>query len=104
MALDGHASPPMSPLEKLSIVQTLKKKELNLGDVWYVVSRRWYRRWENACTGRDEKNETHVDESKITPVDNADIADARGNIIVTPSEGVNVEFLPAEAWEHLVAW
>jgi len=93
-----------SPHEKLSIIQTLKQKEMVEGETWFVISHSWFRNWERACSGTVDKNGSQIDESSVNPVDNSDIANPEGNISVSPIEGLNVDYIPKEAWEHFVQW
>jgi ubiquitin carboxyl-terminal hydrolase 4/11 len=92
----------LSPQEKLTIIRKMKQKEMVEGETWFVVSHSWYKKWERACSGKVEKNE--ADESSIPAVDNSDIATVEGNISMTPAEGLNVDYVPEQAWEHLVQW
>jgi ubiquitin carboxyl-terminal hydrolase 4/11/15 len=107
--LNIHAStsnpPPsiLSPAEKYAIITTLKKKEMVDGETWFVVSHAWYRTWEAACSGQATK-EVPVDESSIAAVNNDDIADVAGNLGLNHTEGIDVDYVPEQAWEHFEQW
>jgi ubiquitin carboxyl-terminal hydrolase 4/11/15 len=92
------------PHEKLSIINTLKQKEMTEGETWFIISHPWYRKWEQACLGKPDKKGVQLDETSIGPIDNSDIADSDGNIIVSPAEGLNVDYIPEQAWEHFLQW
>jgi ubiquitin carboxyl-terminal hydrolase 4/11/15 len=96
-------SQAVPPLEKLSTIKTLRERPLKVGDTWYIVVRRWYRRWEKACTGEVDK-EGGVEESALGPVDNSSLLGNDGNITATLVEGLDAEFVPKDAWELFVAW
>jgi ubiquitin carboxyl-terminal hydrolase 4/11/15 len=97
------AAQAVSPPEKLSTIKNLRQQPLKVGDTWYIVARRWYRRWEKACTGEVDK-EGAVEESALGPVDNAPLLDKDDNITSTLMEGIDVEFVPKDVWELFVAW
>ncbi|KII87454.1 hypothetical protein PLICRDRAFT_699818 [Plicaturopsis crispa FD-325 SS-3] len=93
----------MTPPQKHAHIQQLKSAPMKVGETWYIVSRAWYRRWAKACTGEVDK-EGAVDESSIGPVDNSALVDAGGQFISTALEGVDVEFVPREAWDAFMHW
>jgi ubiquitin carboxyl-terminal hydrolase 4/11/15 len=95
--------PSVSPLEKLSTIKKLRQNHLNVGDTWYIVARRWYKRWEKACTGEVDK-EGGVEQSELGPIDNSPLLDKDENVTSGLVEGIDVEFVPKEAWELLVTW
>ena len=98
------SSSTLAPKEKHDKVATLTKRDMVVGEMWYVVSRRWYRRWEKACTGLVDK-EGGVEEKDIGPVDNGHLVDLKGNITSRSlTEGVDVQYVPHEAWELLTEW
>lgn len=94
----------LPPQEKLKIIKTLKDKEMFEGETWFVISHSWYKKWENACSGKVDKTGSQIYESNLGPVDNSDIADQQGKIKVSPQDGLNVDYIPKEAWDHLVTW
>ena len=56
-----------------------------------------------ACSG-DVVKDVQADEGSLGPVNNEDIADANCNITVSPMEGINVDYVPEQAWDHFEAW
>lgn len=101
-----HSTPPpasSSPAEKLEYIRQLCATPLKAGDTWYLVSKRWYRRWEKACTGEEDKDGS-VQEKDLGPVDNASLVDMRGKIVSTVIEHVDVEYVPEAAWQAFVNW
>lgn len=100
----SSSASPLTPREKYEKITSLAKRDMVVGETWYVVSRRWYRRWEKACTGTVDK-EGGIEEKDVGPVDNGHLVDLKGNLTTHAlSEGVDVHFLPPEAWDLLAAW
>jgi ubiquitin carboxyl-terminal hydrolase 4/11/15 len=93
---------PMSPADKLALVQSLNKKQMQVGDTWYLVARQWYRRWQKACSGELDK-EGPLHEKDVGPVNNSALVDKDGNLVYA-IEGVDVEYVPQEAWSYLISW
>jgi ubiquitin carboxyl-terminal hydrolase 4/11/15 len=103
-AAPSPAAKNLLPHEKLAIINTLKQRDMVEGETWFVISHGWFRKWERACSGKADKDDTLIDESSLASIDNSDIADSDGNITVSPAEGINVDYVPTEAWEHFVLW
>ncbi|KAI0065534.1 cysteine proteinase [Artomyces pyxidatus] len=112
MASQGEAdvqsivlSPPpsMTPQTKWATIDEMRKKPMQEGQTWHLVAKSWFRRWQKAVTGEQDK-EGGVDERDIGPVDNTSIVDASGQLSSNPTEGVDVEYLPEDAWSLLVTW
>ena len=104
VSISSASSSTPTPKEKYDKVTALTKRDMIVGETWYVVSRRWYRRWEKACTGMLDKD-GGVEEKDIGPVDNGHLVDLKGNLTTASlAEGVDVQFVPEEAWELLIEW
>lgn len=88
---------------KLTTVKQSREAPMKVGDFWYIISRRWYKRWEKACTGEVDK-EGGMEESDLGPVDNSHLLDKDGNITSSLLEGVDVEFVPEDVWALFVSW
>lgn len=95
------AIPP--PSEKLRLVEPLCKEPMKIGETWYIVSRRWYRRWQKACSGEQDK-EGAVEEKDVGPVDNTSLVDISGSLVSSAVEHVDVEFVPEAVWSYFVSW
>lgn len=88
------------PHQQLTSVQALKMKPLVEGDIWFLISKSWYTRWENACTGRVSKSSSTP--TPIGPIDNSDIVSTSPfsgklyDLILEPPvvEGETAEFVP----------
>lgn len=99
-----------APYEQLMSIRALKSKALVEGDVWFLVSKKWYSQWENACTGRVSKESPACDD--VGPIDNTDITQPapypgkKYDIILDPPvvEGDTAEFIPKLAHEFLEQW
>ncbi|KAI0788771.1 hypothetical protein C8Q75DRAFT_767864 [Abortiporus biennis] len=101
-----NGSPPTSHLslpEKLDKITTLCRVQMTPGETWYLVGRRWFKRFQKACSGEVDK-EGAVSEKDLGPVDNSTLVDSRGNLISPIVEHVDVEYVPEEAWNLLVSW
>lgn len=108
MGNSGEHSPlqddPVAPEERYKLIRQLKGVPMKENEVWYVVSRSWFRRWEKACTGEVDK-EGLVLESQLGPVDNSSIADEKSALVAASLlEGVDVEYVPKAAWNCFVKW
>lgn len=95
-----ESAPSLCRPDHLPAIQELKNKSLRKGDVWFVVARAWYRRWERACRGVAGKDGPQ----DVGPVDNSSIADATGRLSAQLVEGVTVEYVPEQAWKLFVEW
>jgi ubiquitin carboxyl-terminal hydrolase 4/11 len=95
-----ESAPSLCRPDHLPTINNLKNKPLLKGDIWFVVARAWYRRWEQACTGAAGKDGPQ----DVGPVDNSGIADAAGRLSAQLLEGVTVEYVPEQAWNLYVEW
>lgn len=112
----GLQTPPQSqskapaPPEQFISIQALKSKPLREGDDWCVVSKSWYTRWEDACSGRISKDSNGS--TNVGPIDNTDITDISPypgvdyDLRLSPpvAEGESCEFLPSMAQDFLEQW
>lgn len=93
---------------QLEMIAPLVKGSPKAGDSWFVVSRRWYRKWQTACGSEEidkDKDLQGISVADLGPVDNQDIADKRtGKLTRKVQEGVDAVFVPSEAWFILEAW
>ncbi|KAI0657997.1 cysteine proteinase [Cubamyces menziesii] len=103
----GHpvfgADAARSSAQKLEFVEREMKKEMQVGQTWYIVSRRWYLRWKKAMTGLEDK-EGRVEEKDVGAVDNTPLCDQRGQVTSDLIEHVDCEFVPEEVWSKLKEW
>ncbi|KAF8141639.1 cysteine proteinase [Boletus edulis] len=93
----------LDPAQKFHYVTQRRLRQMQVGDTWYIVSRRWYRRWETACQGIEDKS-GHFDEKDLGPVDNSPLVDRDGNPISNLTEGIDVEFVPSDVWKAFTTW
>ncbi|KAL4073013.1 hypothetical protein V8B97DRAFT_297817 [Scleroderma yunnanense] len=93
----------LTPPEKFEYINQLRHQAMHVGETWFVISRQWYRRWEFACQGTMDKSGP-IEEKDIGPVDNTPLVDQNGNLTSSITEGVDVEFVPEDAWKAFVAW
>ena len=102
-----QAPPPTTHLsiqQKAARIKQLRSKPMVAGEIWYIISREWFRRWEIACGIVSDKTVDPLLEENIGPPDNSSLFDAQGNLVSSLVESVDVEFLPQDAWSELVAW
>ena len=93
----------LTPAQKMHYVTERRLRQMQVGDTWYIVSRRWYRRWEIACQGIPDKSGP-VDEQDLGPVDNTPLVDRDANLVSNLAEGVDVEFVPWDVWKAFTTW
>lgn len=97
------AAHSMTLAEKLAFVEGKKKKQMEIGETWFLVSQGWWKRWRKACTGEEDK-EGAVTEEELGSVDNAPLVDSEGNLKKGLLEGEDVEFVPYDAWRCFTIW
>jgi ubiquitin carboxyl-terminal hydrolase 4/11/15 len=93
----------LPPGEKISLAENGKKRKMEIGEIWYLVSSDWYKRWIKACSGVVDK-EGPLTEQELGPVDNSSLLDSYNNLLASLAEGVEVEYVPEEVWSHFVLW
>ncbi|SJX64445.1 related to UBP12-ubiquitin C-terminal hydrolase [Sporisorium reilianum f. sp. reilianum] len=95
--------------QQLDRIRPMKNRPLHAGDTWYIVGRKWYRRWDAACSARRDSDPAENAEAPIGPIDNSDLVDEGS----TPSfarlrprinEHMDYEMVPEEGWNLLVSW
>ncbi|KAF8966337.1 hypothetical protein BDZ97DRAFT_1809088 [Flammula alnicola] len=95
--------PALSREERLRRVQSGKSRRMEIGEMWYLVARGWYKRWLKACTGEIDK-EGPITEQDVGPVNNSSLLDEYDNLLPSIAEGVDVEYVPQEIWDLFVEW
>lgn len=109
-AIPGRSTPPADGQIQLQMVLEPAKKPLDEGDTWFVVDRKWFRRWQAACGSSegndgDAKDLQDISVDEVGPVDNTQIASpATGRLLRPVTEGQDVVFLPGGSWHLLEAW
>jgi hypothetical protein len=101
--LAESASSGMSNEQKLNRITQLKNETIREGETWYLVSQRWYRKWEKAMTGLQDKY-GGAEEADIGPVDNSPLLDTQGDLQTYLIEEEDVMYVPEEAWNFFVSW
>lgn len=91
------------PEERVSFVEKHKSRKMEVGEMWYLVARDWWKRWRKALTGEEDK-EGPLPEQDLGPVDNSRLLDSYGNLQLSLAEGVDLEFVPEEVWRCFVHW
>lgn len=100
----------LQPHQRLLSISVLKIKPLKEGDIWYLIPKKWYTRFEDACSGRISKDSSSS--SPLGPIDNTEITQLAPypgkeyDLILDPPvvEGDTVEFIPALAHDFLQEW
>ncbi|KAG6900323.1 hypothetical protein C0993_012520 [Termitomyces sp. T159_Od127] len=88
--------------ERVTFVDHCKVRRMEVGEMWYLVARHWWKRWRKALTGEVDK-EGPVKERDLGPVDNSPLLDSYNNLLTSISEGVDLEFVPEEVWQCFVS-
>lgn len=112
---NGVSCVPLSPEEeKRTVLELMNKSELNLkeGNLYFVISNRWYSRWQRYvgdCAGMLSTDQQSSD--RPGPIDNSDIisngSNCDGNdldIDRTLVENTHYVLVPQEVWERLLEW
>lgn len=95
--------------QQLDRIRPMKNRPLHAGDTWYLVGRKWYRRWDAACSERRDSDPAEKTDVPVGPIDNSDLLDQDS----TPSfarlrpginEHIDYEMLPEGGWNLLVSW
>jgi ubiquitin carboxyl-terminal hydrolase 4/11/15 len=87
--------------EQASLVKESSKAALESGQSWFLVDRKWYRLWSTACS--EEPSGKDSDALEVGPVETKDLLEA-GQLKQGLGEGVDFEWLSAEAWRLLTSW
>lgn len=103
MAVQDAAPPALSGPEKITLIEAATKQPMEAGQQWYLVSAEWWRRWHKACTGSIDKLGA-LTEAELGPVDNKPLVDEYGNLKAELVDGIDVQYVPAAAWENFVSW
>lgn len=100
----SSSTTPTNSKERHDLIKSLKSSKMRKGEVWYIIARSWWTRWEKACLGIQDKS-GEILESQVGPVDNSSLVDSAGNLTDTSLiETVDVEFLPEPAWRYFESW
>ena len=95
----------VTPAEKYQFITRLVGRRMRPGETWYLVSQSWYHKWVKACTGEVDKEEGVVLEDQLGPVDNSSLfKNGKFHTNQPFIEGVNVQYVPQEAWDAFIQW
>ncbi|KAF8323520.1 uncharacterized protein EI90DRAFT_3076907 [Cantharellus anzutake] len=103
----ASSSKPMPiPSEQLTLIESLVQRTPQPGETWYIISRGWYQKWHDACSGRISKTISDPSTIPLGPIQNDAIVGADGTLRMEPAlqEGEDIEYLPDQAWKLLVEW
>ncbi|KAK4055840.1 hypothetical protein OIO90_003095 [Microbotryomycetes sp. JL221] len=98
---------------QLEIVMEHKRSadfEMSSGDEFMLISRRWYRRWQSACSGgtigpASKEDDVDLTMDEVGPIDNSDLVQEDGQTLKPALQlGQDVEIVPPTAWGMLVSW
>ncbi|KAG9087409.1 CSN-associated deubiquitinating enzyme Ubp12 [Ceratobasidium sp. UAMH 11750] len=89
--------------ERYTMINIAKRMPLELGTVWFVVSRKWFQAWEVATAGIPNKAFAEITEETLGPVDNSDIV-YPGTTHMLPGlvDVYQIELVPEDAWKNFV--
>ncbi|KAF9269146.1 cysteine proteinase [Marasmius fiardii PR-910] len=89
--------------DRVHLIEQLMCKTMEVGQTWYLIDRTWFKRWQKACKGEVDK-EGPLSERDLGPVAVESLLDQYGNLKPGLVEGMDVEYVPEEAWNHFVTW
>jgi hypothetical protein len=99
---------PRTPKEELHIYSEAPKNEkMEVGQVFYVISAKWYRQWKDYVE-HNEKDETPSERPEC--IDNSDIIerakcdDGEVQVKINLQERYDYELLSEQQWKLLHSW
>jgi ubiquitin carboxyl-terminal hydrolase 4/11/15 len=98
-----HSQPPLASLDP-STIDSLLIRPLQIGESWYIISKRWLDRWRKARTGQTDKEDGVILESELGPPDKDNNAFVDDNDhLLTSISTEEVELVPQEVWDHFIS-
>ena len=85
--------------ERLDHILRLKQRKPIDGETWYLISKRWMTIWEAAC--RLRCGTLYSDGFRVI---NDDVPLENNRLAPHLKVGVELEFVPREAWDLLAEW
>ncbi|XP_017288455.2 ubiquitin carboxyl-terminal hydrolase 11-like [Kryptolebias marmoratus] len=95
------AEPPGLETQRREIESLLRESELQAGDSWYVVERRWFEQWKEFVESGDQNSSSFPG-----LIDNTDLFEDLDSFHLKERLAENEDFVlvPAEAWHKLLVW
>lgn len=95
------AEPPGLETQRREIECLLRESELQAGDSWYVVDRRWFEQWKEFVESGDQNSSSFPGQ-----IDNAELFEDLDSYHLKERLVENEDFMlvPAEAWHKLLLW
>lgn len=108
--MPGNSTAIPLPVEQLLSIREVKSKPLEEGDIWFLISKTWFKSFEDYCLNRPSKSPSSG--ISLGPIDNSDITQVAPHpgkeydLLLMPPivEGDTAEFIPKEAHESLERW
>ncbi|MEQ2284142.1 hypothetical protein AMECASPLE_018509 [Ameca splendens] len=104
MTANSHCSVAESPgleTQRREIECLLHESELQAGDSWYVVDRRWFEQWKEFVESGDQNSSSFPGQ-----IDNTELFEDLDSYHLKERLVENEDFMlvPAEAWHKLLLW
>ncbi|XP_014906287.1 ubiquitin carboxyl-terminal hydrolase 11 [Poecilia latipinna] len=95
------AEPPGLETQRREIECLLRESELQAGDSWYVVDRRWFEQWKEFVESRDQNSSSFPGQ-----IDNTELFEDLDSYHLKERLVENEDFMlvPAAAWHKLLQW
>ncbi|GAA5987460.1 hypothetical protein JCM10908_001963 [Rhodotorula pacifica] len=93
--------------QQFAMINEMRQFQLEKDDVWYLVPRTWFRRWQTACSGiaQSKEDDDSLTPEQVGPIDTTSLTEEDGVTLRKPLQvGVDVEVLPTPAWRYLTEW
>ena len=98
--MPSSSLPPVDP----TTIDSLITRPPQIGETWYIVSKKWIDRWRKAFSGQEDKEEGIITEATLGPPDkeNHNLLDEKRNLRKDVTSET-VDFVPEEVWGRFVA-
>uniref|UniRef100_A0A3Q2QPG1 Ubiquitin carboxyl-terminal hydrolase n=1 Tax=Fundulus heteroclitus TaxID=8078 RepID=A0A3Q2QPG1_FUNHE len=95
------AEPPGLETQRREIECLLRDSELQAGDSWYVVDRRWFEQWKEFVESGDQNSSSFPGQ-----IDNTELFEDQDSYHLKDRLVENEDFMlvPADAWHKLLLW
>ncbi|EGG06293.1 ubiquitin C-terminal hydrolase [Melampsora larici-populina 98AG31] len=100
-----------SPQNQFNAYQSTSNLSLDATQTWYLISLRWFKRWQTACAthqaptkNSEDPSETPISIDQLGPIDNSDLLDSQFDLKPGLQLSVDLEILAEPFWNSLLSW